>query len=642
MHMVSDSAAVQLWTGSGVFTLQIETTKIKVGFYMSIKSKYSFQELGKMKYNDLQAKILQYLYIHPEGVTGAKMASHCGVSLNTIRREFTKIYDMPGEESFEVISRPSVGYQLNITDAAKTKAFFQQLNKKMNNPLFDNNDPKTYKVNAIIRKLLTGNHYINLVQLTELFNYSESSLRRDLKEVEKQIIPYHLQLKQKKGYGFYIEGDEIDKRLCLLGQHKLFVNLSEEEKKLEPDFILTFGTDDLQMKDCIKKVRRRLEEYENLSYRLIDIPNVTNYIPLIRSRHKYADQVKIDRKKRIRLEHSGLIETAGEILKAAEELIDYDDTEIAAFATILQGYRTAGSIEQLTEKEQELLKKNAEGILTSVNHVLTVAEAMNESDMNEFLCDFYDVQNRMAFSVLQDRETYRKLRHTNVFTEDLCRGCIKWTEEHFGKEMQKDLELSFYYVLDRLLKKKTYRRDHLKLVLISTYGIAYGRYCRDVLLRKYAPYIDSIEVLEYSRIQKLKDMDFDWLLTDVRVEMLDSNLRDKVCFLETQDDVREGCKALEDIIEERSEAALGQLIHEDPIHDINTALLHEHTKQRYKNMNVYTCIDKSMSPGIYIYEPNEPFEFEGKKVKKAVIVCYHNDSFTRIALMEEELLRHRK
>lgn len=82
-----------------------------------------------MKTNDLQVKILQYLYIHPGGVTGKQLAKHCGVSLNTIRREFVKMYDNPVSEYFEVLSTPSVGYQLEINDVLKTREYFTNLNK---------------------------------------------------------------------------------------------------------------------------------------------------------------------------------------------------------------------------------------------------------------------------------------------------------------------------------------------------------------------------------------------------------------------------------------------------------------------------------------------------------------------------------
>ncbi len=611
---------------------------------MSIRSKKSFQGKEKMKYNDLQAKILQYLYIHPEGVTGAKMASHCGVSLNTIRREFTKIYDLPGEESFEVISRPSVGYQILVKDETAAKHFFQQLNKKMNNPLFDNNDPKTYKVNAIIRRLLVSGYYINLIQLTEMFNYSESSLRRDLKEVEQLLSQYDLVLKQKKGYGFYIEGDEINKRLCLLGQHKLFVNLTDEEKKSEQEFINVFGLHHLQIKEETEKARRKLQEYDNLSYKLIDVRNVTNYLPLIHSRNKFAHELKMEDRKVERLEHSGLIPIAEDILSTCIDGYEYDTWEVMAFAGILQGYRSAGNMAQLTEVEQQHLENNAEKLLAALDEVLEVSDAMCEDDLGEFLCDFYNVQNRMIFSILQDKETYRKLRHTNIFTEDMCRRIKFWIEDHFEMKMQTELELAFYYVLDRLYQKKTHRKDHLKLVLISTYGTSYGKFCRDVLLKEYEPYIDSIEVLEFTQIHQLKEMEFDYLLTDIRIEMIDPALREKVCFLETQDNVRKGCKALWDIINERRNQQLEILRTNaaEPIRNMDITTLQEHPKMKYKGLVVYSCRSSEFAPGIYTYEPEKPFLYNGKKVKKAAVVCYHNRAFIEAGLMEEELLKNRK
>ncbi len=594
-----------------------------------------------MEYSDLQAKILQYLYIHPEGVTGTKLASHCGVSLNTIRREFVKIYDMPGEESFEVVSRPSIGYQMLVEDSEKAILFFQQLNNKMNNPLFDNNDPKTYKANAIIRRLLTDQYYINLITLTEMFNYSESSLRRDLKEVERQLQNYQLVLKHKKGSGYYIEGDELNKRLCLLGQHRLYVNLSDEEKKLEPRFQMTFDMDNLQMKECTKKVRKMLAGYENLSYKLIDVPNVIHYIPLIKTRRRYTGDVSIDDAKRIRLERSGLIEVAREILQSVSDRIDYDEQEVMAFAAVLQGYRTVGRISQILEEERRLLEADVEGILHTVDQVLLVSDVMTEADRDELLCNYYDVQNRMIFAIYQDSETYRKLRHRNIFTEDLCYAVKKWMEERTGHVLQEDLELSFYYVFERLVERKTFQRDHLRLVLVSTYGVSYGSYCKKILQEIYAPYIEQLEVLEYSRMESLKEKEFDYLVTDIRVEMLQPELKEKICFLETQDTVRKRCKALQDIIYGRQQAAMEQFVSMKTIHGADHAKLRGHSTQKYQNLPLFTCCDDVREPGIYIYEPEEPLVFQQKKMKKVAVVFYHPTSYDRLRTMEEELTKKR-
>ncbi len=609
---------------------------------MSIKSKQSFQGMANMKYNDLQIKILQYLYIHPEGVTGAKLASHCGVSLNTIRREFVKIYDLPREEGFEVISRPSIGYQLEVLDRDKTGEFFHQLNKKMNNPLFDNNDPKAYKVNAIIRKLLTKNYYINLIQLTELFSYSESSLRRDLKEVDRQLQAYHLVLRQKKGYGFYIEGDEIHKRLCLLAQHKLFVNLTEGEQKLEQEFQHTLGMGDLQMKKCTRAIRRKLFTYKDFSYKLIDVQSVVQYIPLIRSRYKYVDQVVIDPVQMECLERSGAIDVARELLMEAKGLIEYDEREIVAFAAILLGYRTIHSLEQLQNAERMLLERNVGGILAALDRVIHISESMTSEDVNAVLCCLYNAQNRMMFSVVEDKETYRKLKHTSVFTEDLCFAVKDWIEEQSERMMPENLELSFYFVLDHVMRRNLQQKDHLKLVLISSYGSAYGEYCRDALMHRYAKDIESIEVLEYTQIHTLEQMEFDRLVTDIRVEMLDPALKSKVCFLETQDIVSHGCQALSELIEERNRVRMQTLIKENLDDEWDFEQLQGHIKQKYKKIPIFTCHNSGREPGIYICDLGEHRSINGKIIRRAAVVSYHKNDFMDIQFMERELLENRK
>lgn len=223
-----------------------------------------------MNYNDLQIKILQFLRIHPAGATGKELARSFGVSLNTIRREFSVLYDILNEDSLELISRPSIGYQLVILDEEAARRFFQNLNVQSNNPLFDNNKSHNYKMNYIIRKLLTKNDYVPLIKIANELNYSESSVRRDLKLVEKELKHYSLTLKQRKNYGLYIEGSELNKRICLISQHKFFVNLPKEQQKLEPDFWSTFAMGDAKIRDCTIKIRKQLIGHPKLTFKLIN------------------------------------------------------------------------------------------------------------------------------------------------------------------------------------------------------------------------------------------------------------------------------------------------------------------------------------------------------------------------------------
>ncbi len=594
-----------------------------------------------MKYTDLQIKILQYLYIHPEGATGNVLAEHCGMSLNTIRREFTKIYDLPGEEAFEVVSRPSVGYQLNILDEEKTKLFFRRLNIKVNNPLFDNNDPRSYKTNAIIRRLLTGSYYVNIIGLTELFNYSESSLRRDLKSVEKKLAAYHLTLRQKKGYGFYIEGDEIDKRICLLAQHKLFVNLTEEEKKLEPDFERTFALGDPEIRRCRHILRKQLEQYPNISYKLIDIPNVINYIALIRSRSRYTEQVNVEPWKLDRLRKSGVLMIAQELLETLPWNVEINEREVVAFGSILQAYRTVIGTEQLQMREKQYLETVIDELMSYTDETLKVSDAMTEEDRDELMCILYEIQNRMIFSIQTDKETYRTLHHTNLLAEDLCRAAGSWLEQRMNMPVQNEMELGFYYFYERLFSRKVTSLDSLKLVLVSTYGISYARYCRRILMELYAPYISSIDLLEYSQLHMLENKKYDYVLTDLRHDMLDPAVLKKVCFLENQDEIHRGCKALSDILFERQKEILEGIIHGE-IQDADLTELNEHRGHTWKNLPVFTAMDSEKEPGLYYYRTGKGCRVGDKIIKKAAIIYYRPDSFRELKILKQGHLKEIK
>ncbi len=589
-----------------------------------------------MQYNDLQTKILQYLYIHPEGATGKQLGTYCNVSLNTIRREFAVMYDLHFD-GFKLISRPSVGYQIEVMDEKKTKKFFEGLNDHVNNPLFDNNKSQFYKTNAIIRKLLTKNTYVTVTQLTDFFHYSESSVRRDLKEVEVMLQKYQLTLKQKKGYGFYVEGDEIAKRLCLIGQHKLFVNMSKELQDLEPEFVTVLALNHAQVHDLTKKIRTYIMHEPQLSYQLLDLPNVSNYIALIHSRHIYVDEIVVDEEKKHQLEINGIMEISHRLLSGMKVDVEIDWKEEYAFANIIQGYRSVISLEQMTERERASFLNKARELVEKINARIAVMDVVQDEDLEEIACVLYNVYNRVHFSMPIDPKNYRTYKKTNLFIEDMCNCAKDYVEDTTGLPMLKDMKYRFYYVFERLYQRKICKSDHLKLVILSTYGISYARHCRDRIMDLYAEFISSVTVLEFTQIDQLKTMEFDYLLTDMRLQMVRPELLQKTCLLEIQDDQSRRVKALEDVIEQRKQDALNTLLFYETVDHVDAENMVLHEKQSREFTLVYTVYDSSRKPGIYFYQLQNTMEFNGRKIHQIACVCYRPDSFEQIKRMESIL-----
>lgn len=610
-----------------------------------------------MNYSDIQVKILQYLRINPQGATGKILSKHCKVSLNTIRREFNTLYDIFNEASMKLIQRPSIGYQLVILDEQEARLFFQELNTQSNSPLFDNNKSHSYKANYIIRKLLTKNDYVPLMKIADELNYSESSVRRDLKWVESNLAQFSLTLKQKKNYGLYIEGSELNKRICLISQHKLFVNLSKSLQKLEPYFCTTFAMGDTKIRNCVLKVKNQLIGHERLTFKLIDFPIVFNYIPIIYSRNKFSKDIQIDFLQKKYLEEGGLIDLSRELLLSISDTIVFNESEIVAFAIILQAYRSVTNVSQLSEIERESMYEYAKNLLKVVDQTIYISDVVNHDELDELVCILYGVMNKVIYCIEPDLETYRTFTKISPFVEDLCIASATYLESYFHKKIPYKICLSFYYFFAMLLKKKFNKLLDLKIAIISTYGMQYATYCKNCTLEEYAPYIYDVQALEYSQITQEKLNDFDYIVSDVRIEMLPDGCKSKYCFLENQSYQNHRIKGLEDIIEHTLENSKNENMYffdlEDE--DIDTCLtsicellqaeegweekiqrrLYYQCEQTHEYTLYLSCSSSKIKTGAYFFKLKKPILKE--KINQIVCVTYNRFDYTTIHILQSLL-----
>lgn len=606
-----------------------------------------------MNYNDLQIKILQYLRNHPKGATGKELANFCHVSLNTIRREFSSMFDCMKEEAFELESKPSHGYRLCVKNETQTKEFFEDLITKSNNPLFENNTSQNYKVNYIIRRLLTSNDYILLTTLSYELNYSESSLRRDLKVVEKKLEKYHLQLKQKKQHGFYIEGDELSKRLCLISQHKFFVNLDPSLQKLEPNFIATFSIGDMDIRQCVLKVKKEIPKYKELSFKLIDFPLIYQYIPIIRSRKRFSNQIVMDVYRKKVLQDSEILNIAANVLYLLYPTLEIDDNEIIAYGMFLQAFRSVTDFNQLNKLEQKEILSLSKQILEKIDSKFQILDELTKSDYEDFSSILYSVGNKIIFNISMDEESFRPMKKINPFVQDLCIFVCDSLQNCLNKDISIEYGFSFYFFFESIFERKTKKAISFQFALISTYGNSYAKYCKNILLETYSSYIRSIQVFEYSQLDLLKHEEFDYLISDMRKEMVPVDWKKQSIHLEILTNVNRKSHQLENKINELLEEAKDALMYfyNGKGKDINEILSNicvennweetELKKRLYYNIeqnHEYTLFlsisDSNHKPGIYFYQLEKEFIYKQQKIHQIVICSYQRNGMKEMALMK--------
>lgn len=181
-----------------------------------------------------QKKIIEFL-LNNLGVfvTSSRLSSYCNVSERTIKSDIKAIKDkLDNNNRFRLISAPSKGYKLDYTHRV-VNVSENVLNLNELDYSKDFNEPKS-RIRILLKMLLSCGIYHSKRKMIDSVFVSESTFYSDLKIIKGILSNYKLDLLYNKSKGYYIVGEEINKRKCLIKEN-LIPNLNLSSNMFETD-----------------------------------------------------------------------------------------------------------------------------------------------------------------------------------------------------------------------------------------------------------------------------------------------------------------------------------------------------------------------------------------------------------------------
>ncbi|WP_460017000.1 BglG family transcription antiterminator [Lactovum odontotermitis] len=138
--------------------------------------------------------------------------------MRTVKTDLKFILDYCQKfRSFKLETAASRGSRVIILDKNRFSGEWAQVQKEAASDVSDSKN----RAKFVIRFLLEQKDFKSKIQLENEFYLSESTLYLCMKEVKEILASFNLQLCYKTNFGYKVEGEELDKRICLA--------------KLEPD-----------------------------------------------------------------------------------------------------------------------------------------------------------------------------------------------------------------------------------------------------------------------------------------------------------------------------------------------------------------------------------------------------------------------
>ena len=150
------------------------------------------------------------------------------ISLRTVQTCISIIKDEIKSHGMELRSTSAKGCILLIKNEQEAKQYISAISKEYTRHYFF--DDQTSRVHFILSKLLHHTGFIKSQALADQMYISRSRMSDDLLIVKKLLAKYHLSLISKPYYGCKIEGEELNKRQCLIKENliadtSIFTNL---------------------------------------------------------------------------------------------------------------------------------------------------------------------------------------------------------------------------------------------------------------------------------------------------------------------------------------------------------------------------------------------------------------------------------
>lgn len=237
-----------------------------------------------------QLLLLQSL-LNQDVITSKQLSLICGISIRTVKSYIQELNVFLAPYNIQIHSQSGKGYWIEKTAYVRKLVLSLCEHKAMTK---DEEIPKfNYeRINYLIKKLLVVDYHIKLEDLMDEIYVSRSTLTHDLKEVRKRLGNYRLKVVSYANYGIILEGNEIDKRLCIC--EYFFHYHQKANYKLDSENIFHSGRNKGEYEQIVSAIREVCRRYA-MQISDFSLNNMAIHVSIAMRRCTFYDYVKVEK-----------------------------------------------------------------------------------------------------------------------------------------------------------------------------------------------------------------------------------------------------------------------------------------------------------------------------------------------------------
>lgn len=463
--------------------------------------------------------ILYHLRKKNVPINSKTLASLCDVSVNTIKNQITQLNTSLEENGCYILSKKSIGYSLVITDNNKYQSFIASLNFDPKRETYSNL-LESYRIHYLVRRFLISSTYLNLNKIADDLFYSHSTILRDLNMAKNHLENYGLTIATKYNHGSYLTGNEWNKRLCLIAQHKLFKKLDMSYQETEISFINEFMLHTDIDQDIRNIFLHTLQDFPFYQISYMNVPKISNYVILCHTRAHLYDELNFTEKQiSITKEHI-VYQIAVNFMERVQAKFKFYFSELdyISCAMLLICFQSVTSINNQIVNASSYLAEAKEAIHFIENRYPAIKLINNKEFINDLAFSIYSLNYQILFDIFNDEEIFSHTKKYGHLTIELCLEFSKFYQMKHNIKLNKIYILHNYYLFNVAIDKifTELSKPDLKVALISSYGLDYAKYNSFRVYKAFNRFIQLVTPLEYAALYSGQNLDeYDLIITDI-------------------------------------------------------------------------------------------------------------------------------
>lgn len=465
---------------------------------------------------ELDKSILQKVVTSDKPVSGGYLSRVCHVSVNTIRKEIGIINDYLKEYGCHIDTKIAIGYHFIVDEEELALPFIDQLLRDISRFSYLNLAQRA-NVYYMARRLLIAARHIPIENFMDELYCSKSTVLRNIDHVREYLESFQIQLKVKRNYGFYLEGSEWLKRMCLIHQHKIVTHTPIEDRTYESAFIATFLINTNYHNEIRNIFLTRLSHYEHISFANIDIPKIINYIILTKTRYQQSSTLQFS-EKQIQVTRSlPTYPLAKDVMQHLptyfnDHLLEQD---VDGLSMLLASYQYVQHRQQLCETQYHELRKETDLILQAISSRFQLEEVFDETFYQDFVYFLSSVTVRRLFCILTDEEALGPTNRIGLFTSDLCAQFAYYMDSQKHIKLQPSSLSRAYSIFNRALYENQQFFEKQRLLVVSRYGIYFAKNIAARIRKTFAKNIQEIQCVDFTDLYSFDCSTIDLIVTDI-------------------------------------------------------------------------------------------------------------------------------